>query len=136
MIRSVDHNLRISLLGWNVDRVQLQRDQYIVHASSIRNPSACPDCGGWLYSHGLRDQQLRDVPYDGRPVVIQITRRRYRCRDCGRTILQPLPGVGERGRLTLRLVGYIQRAARSRSYISVARETGVTEKTVRLLAPN
>jgi transposase len=129
----------LNLPDWNVERVDDSARDYRVHATYSPEPKACPYCGrgllfgGSLYRHGTREQLLMDLPSHGKRVGILLTRRRYRCRDCEKTFLQPLPDVDERSQMTRRLVRYIEEQSVRKTFTAVADEVGVSEKTVRNL---
>ena len=61
-----------------------------------------------------------------------MNRQRYRCVACRKTWFEALPEVDERCFATARLVRYVQRQALTRPFVSVAAETGIDEKTVRI----
>jgi transposase len=77
-------------------------------------------------------QTLHDLPCHGKRVTIGVNRQRYRCVACRKTWFEALPEVDERYFATARLVRYVQRQALTRPCVSVAAETGIDEKTVRL----
>lgn len=127
----------LNLPDWKIAEVETSDRDYRVHATYLPEPSACIHCGkgtlfaGKLYRHGTRQQLLMDLPAHGKRVGILLTRSRYRCQDCGKTFLQPLPDVDDRGQLTKRLVAYIEEQSVIRTFTNVADEVGVNEKTVR-----
>lgn len=129
----------LNLPDWNVTEVEDSARDYRVHAIYGPEPSSCIHCGkgtlfaGKLYKHGTREQLLMDLPTHGKRVGILLTRSRYRCQDCGKTFLQPLPDVDERGQMTKRLVAYIEEQSVIKTFTTVADEVGVNEKTVRNL---
>ena len=129
----------LNLPDWNIEHVEDSARDYRVHATYTPEPSACIHCGrgtlfaGKLYRHGTREQLLMDLPAHGKRVGILLTRNRYRCQDCGKTFLQPLPDVDERSQMTRRLVRHIEVHSVRKTFTAVADEVGVDEKTVRNL---
>jgi transposase len=126
-----------SLPGWDVTRVEEAAREYRVEAACVRTPGACPRCQATaadLHRHGSRRQRVADLPHNGKPVSLVLTRLRLRCRACGRTLLQPLPGVDARRSFTQRLARDVERECRRRPTTSIAAEVGLSEKTVRALA--
>lgn len=123
----------LNLPGWTVVRVHESPNDYRVDATYDGQPTHCPHCGlfGKLYRHGTRTQLLMDLPSHGRRVGIDLTRGRYRCQDCGKTFLQPLPDVDERSQMTRRLAEYIRDQSLVKTFVAVADSVGVTEGTVR-----
>lgn len=129
----------LNLPDWNISKVETSARDYRVHATYTPEPERCIHCGHGdlfaekLYRHGTRDQLLMDLPSHGKRVGILLTRNRYRCQDCGKTFLQPLPDVDERSQMTRRLVHFIEEQAVRKTFTAVADEVGVDEKTVRNL---
>lgn len=123
--------------GWVIEAVCLQENAYRVCARFTPEPDRCPACGadavsgGAVHRHGTRPQAVRDAPRDGHPVIVVVDRRRYRCRGCGRTFLQPLPGLRGRSPVSAELAACLARGAQLRPRIQVAREAGLDVKTVR-----
>ncbi len=125
----------LNLPDWNVERVEDSARDYRVHATYTPEPGHCHACGLFarLYHHGTREQLLMDLPSHGKRVGILLTRKRYRCQDCQKTFLQPLPDVDERSQMTRRLVRYVEEQSVRKTFTAVADEVGVSEKTVRNL---
>ena len=129
----------LNLSDWSVDHVEESPRDYRVHATYTPQPDGCIHCGkgmlfkGRLHKHGSREQLLMDLPSHGKRVGILLARARYRCQDCGKTFLQPLPDVDERSQMTRRLVRYVGEQGVLKTFVSVADEVGVDEKTVRNL---
>lgn len=129
----------LNLPDWNIEHVEDSARDYRVHATYGPEPGQCIHCGkgqlfaGKLYRHGTREQLLMDLPAHGKRVGILLTRNRYRCQDCGKTFLQPLPDVDERSQMTRRLVRHIEEQSIRKTFTAVADEVGVDEKTVRNL---
>jgi transposase len=82
----------------------------------------------------LRDQVSMDLPAHGKRVGLHLQRRRYRCLSCRRTFMQPIPDHDEKRLLTKRLVSYIEREGFQRTFVSIAEDVGVDEKTVRTIS--
>ncbi len=72
-----------------------------------------------------------DSPVHGYPVLIEVERKRYRCKSCEKTSYQPLPAIDDSRNATCRLVDYIKERAINQPFAKLAREVGVDEKTVR-----
>ena len=129
--------MNLNLPNWvPISSAETVAGEYRVRAVYTETPGCCIHClSPRLYRHGARRQVLKDVPQNGRRVSIVLYRARYRCRACGRTFLQPLGDDVPRGRqMTHRLVRYIAEQSAHRTYVAVADECGVSEKTVRTIA--
>lgn len=128
----------LNLPGWTVTGVKTNKDDYCVSATfeEVADFNSCPKCQtlfGKMYRHGSRQQFVMDLPSHGKRMGIDLTRLRYRCTNCGATFLQQLPDVDERSKMTRRLARYIEEQSIRRTFVSVADEVGVDEKTVRNL---
>lgn len=126
----------LNLRGWEVTDSQEDERDYHIHAKYTPEPTGCPNCKSLfdkLYRHGTRPQELADLPAHGKRVTIHLTRTRYRCQSCGKTFLQPLPDVDEGRQMTRRLMRWVGEQSIRRTFVSIADETGLDEKTVRNL---
>ncbi|MCH5278696.1 MAG: transposase family protein [Christensenellaceae bacterium] len=55
-------------------------DRIILHVKMKRREVQCPRCGTITSSvHDYRTQQVKDCPVQGRSVIWQYRKRRYRC---------------------------------------------------------
>jgi transposase len=95
-------------------------------------PRRAYQCGvvGQLERFGKQHPLFIDLPVHGKQVAIGVVRQRYRCTACGRTFLEPVPAMDEGHAATKRLVGYVQRQALRRTFLSVAEDVGLAESTV------
>ena len=96
---------------------------------------SCPHCGSNDHvGHGSVIVSVMDVPekgLDAHPISLWIDRRRARCAGCGRTFSEPLPLIAPKRSMTSRLVAWIIKEAMVRTYVSIAKDVGVTEGNVR-----
>lgn len=113
--------------------VEELNETHRVEARYDLQPEHCFKCGvvGELYRHGTLEQGVNDTPHSGKPVLIALTRQRYRCRACGGTFLQPVEDIDEHRLATRRLVQYVERQVLRRTFVSVASEVGISEGTAR-----
>lgn len=111
-------------------------NMYVAVATYSVDLETCPKCGvvGELGRHGTKETEYADAPVHGKPTVIRVERKRYRCRACGATSLQPLPDMDENRRMTARCVEYIGNQALRRTFAQIAEDTGVDERSVRRVA--
>ena len=106
-------------------------DHYLVEAEGSVVPTACPTCQSPLYRHGSQRQAYLDTPMHGKRVVIEIDRKRYRCKVCGKTLFEPLPVMDSKRLATTRMVQHIERHCLRKTFAEVSREVGVDDKTIR-----
>lgn len=104
---------------------------YQVKAECGVVPSACPTCQNALYRHGSQWQTYIDTPIHGKRVLIEIDRKRYRCKICGKTLFEPLPDMDGKRLATTRLIQHIERHCLRKTFSELSREVGVDDKTIR-----
>lgn len=122
----------LNLPGLRAVSVREEDGQYHILAEGLLAVDRCGRCGhDGLYAHGARPQAYADVPHHGKVAAIHIDRKRVRCRACGAVTLQPLPDMAEAHMMTRRLVERVERDGLRQTFIDVARETGIHERTVR-----
>lgn len=109
-------------------------DKTVLHVEMTGEPSPCPSCGSSeVVGFGKRTQSVADIPENGKPVVLQVITRRFRCKDCGRSYYESVEGVGGTRRMTDRLAEWIRNEAPLRRFTEIAAESGLSEGTVRAL---
>ena len=125
----------LDMEGWSLTDKRTEGLVETFSAEYVHEPIACSKCGGIkLYRHGTKKTTYADAPLRGFSAKLEATVRRYRCRDCGETFLQPLGGVLDERRMTIRCAEFIARQALKHTFVHVAREVGIDEKTVRAVA--
>lgn len=126
-------NNALLLPNWSVGEPTIIDDVLHVPAKYDLLPDSCPKCGvvDRLYKHGAKDFTFRDAPVHGRQAVVDVTRQRYRCRECNETFWQPIPDIDDSRRMMRRCKEYIEDNALSRPNTHVAADIGVDEKIVR-----
>lgn len=100
------------------------------------DPDFCLKCGvvGNLYKHGTKETTYLDCPMWGKPARLVAKVRRYKCRDCDGTFLQPMDGIDTERRMTQRALAYIQQQCLRDTFQRVSEHLGCDEKTVRNVA--
>lgn len=123
------------LLGLRFLKVSEHQEEdgvYYIKAKSILLPTVCPVCShAHLHRHGASQQVYFDCPIHGNKTVIEVTRKRFRCKSCGKTFFEPLPEIDAKRQVTTRLEQYINKRCFKYSFLSIAQEIGLDEKTVR-----
>jgi transposase len=96
-----------------VQRVDTTADRVTVSARARAADAACPLCGGHSRRlHSRYRRCLRDLPWQGRQVRIELQVRRFRCADAGcprRVFAEPMPEVAAPRRQRTRRLAEIQR---------------------------
>ena len=95
------------------DKVDTASVPVVIHTHSGAASANCPLCGEpSMRLHSRYRRRLADFPWQGRPVVVEVRARRFRCAtpDCARRVFsERLPAIaGVKARRTVRL-GDIQR---------------------------
>ena len=127
------HNI-LNFPEYTISEVEEFEHDYRVHASINTQPKNCPECHqSNLVGFGKRKETILDTPIHGKRVGINVTRRRFRCQNpaCGRTFYEDIPHRDEKRLATKRLITYIEKQSLSRTFASLADETGLDEKTIR-----
>ena len=121
---------------WTIESKHETARETTVEGRYDKEPDTCPHCGtiGQLYKHGARVVEVRDAPLWGKPLLVKIERRRYRCRSCQQTFAQPLPDIDDQRNMTARCIVFIQGQAVKRSFRDIADQIGVDPKTVAAVA--
>src|ERR1043166_317499 len=123
-----------ALPGWKTAGISKTADSTVVQVDLLTKPLRCRHYSAsseLLREHGKTALRVRDVPMRGKPVEISLSRRRYVCSKCNSTSLQPMPGVDENLRATVRLVELAATRAFRRPFRQVAGDLGLSEKFVR-----
>ena len=94
----------------------------------------CPVCNRPTYRHGERKNVFADTPMQMQPVKLKITRPRYRCPACGKTVTPKLECIDENRRATKRLVEGIRKDCLSKTFHDLAELTGLTVGTIKNIA--
>ena len=124
----------LNLPSWVILSSKETEDDYEIIARPGTTLTTCPYCGSaGILKHGTDAQIIRDVPSHGKRVAIHVDRQRFRCTnsDCKKTCFEPLPDVDENRFMTKRLIPYLQRRSMTHTFLSLAEEVGIHERTVR-----
>ncbi len=122
----------LNLPNWNIIEVKESPHDYHITAKYLPQPNICVWCNSpEFYKFGMKKQVFMDLPHHGKRTGIAVHRQRFRCRACERTFSEPLPDMDEQCTATKRLVAYIERESLTKTFLSIAEDVGVHEKTVR-----
>lgn len=122
----------LNLPNYKIVRVEENDHDYHISAEISNSPTVCIACGSErLIGHGRNEKVIRDIPTHGKRMAIYVHTRRWRCQDCGKTVMESLPGVNARREMTERLCKWIGEQSMKRTFASVAEDAGLDEKTIR-----
>jgi transposase len=100
-------------------------------AEKVSPSFSCPECNSPVIGFGKKDQLFMDIPMHGKRTGIVVIRKRYRCRECGKTFLEPLADMDEKRLVTKRLIDFIEKQSLKRTFVSISDDTGLVEGTIR-----
>ena len=107
-------------------------DHYRIEATGQGEPTVCPACqSAEMYGHGTQKQRFMDTPMHGKRVMLEITRRRYRCKRCSKTLFASLPDVDSKRLATTRFIRHVEQECLRKTFAELSREVGVDDKTIR-----
>ncbi len=86
----------LNLAGWTIlDTKETDQGYQFVAVYAIE--PLCVYChSSDIQRFGKKEQLFLDLPMHGRRVGVQVQRRRYRCKRCQRTMIQPLPDMDDK----------------------------------------
>lgn len=123
----------IKITGWDETDERLIIDAEWVDPRT--NIEACPHCGSTTATLRKNDwvqRKVRDTPWGGKPVAIRLNRRRYKCAECGGTILSQHPSVHETRNMTIALFEKIRRDSLGPyRFNMLAHQVGASETPIR-----
>ncbi|MCC5614374.1 transposase family protein [Nostoc sp. CHAB 5836] len=110
----------------------LQEGQTLILSVSKKAKSAvCLQCG--QKSEKLHQNQrylVKDLPMGDKEVILNVNRRRFKCKKCRKTFSEELDFVGARKRFTHRYAENIVKQLISSNVSNVARNNGLTDEEV------
>ncbi len=84
----------IGIKGYRIIRYQSKQTMELLVKPVEARPRACPCCGGGrLHSKGRYRRRARHLEAFGRYSRLIVECRRFRCLECSRSFVQPLPGI-------------------------------------------
>ena len=109
-------------------------DGLVISLETDSLPCICTNCQSPnTVRYGRMALRVRDLAFDGTRIDLDIKRARMRCNACLKTFNEPVPGVSERHRATERMVALAAKMVLSDSFLSVAKQLCLDEKTVRAI---
>jgi transposase len=84
----------IGIKGYQIIRYQSKQTMELIVKPEEQRPKACPCCGGGrLHSKGRYWRHARHLDYFGKFSTLIVECRRFRCLNCNKSFVQPLPGI-------------------------------------------
>ena len=115
---------------------QFRDERWKFRAVMEAPPSHCPGCkkSTPFLKYGSKEIAFDDLPLEGRPVRVKLTRQRYKCKQCKLIFIEPVEVLSPEWRATWRLVKAIAYASLHRPFLHLAKEYGMHERTIRRIA--
>ncbi len=122
--------------GITVTEIKVLPDTIRIFAKTIENQHQCPYCDSTMLSrHALGNMRLTDIPYRTKSVLMFISRRRYRCKQCSKTFFDDIPFKDEHHRMTCALVNEIKERMKHLPCYRVAKILAVSRKAIKSIVP-
>jgi len=117
---------------FNILYIKENEYDYLIKVESISPFSYCPKCfTADKQGFGKKQVLYMDLPIHGKRVGILVNKKRFRCKKCGGTFFETLDMMSGKRQMTKRLLEYIEKQSLKRTNVSIAKEVGIDEKTVR-----
>ena len=103
-----------------------QHGDYQFIAETTSPPFSCLECGSSVIGFGKKEQLFMEFPTHGKRTGIVVVRKRYRCKECLKTFLEPLGDMDEKRMATRRLVEHIEKQSSfKRMLVSISDDIGL-----------
>lgn len=133
--------LDVSLTGWQpmphtvVTRYAANGKEHHIHMRTVPSTGQCDRCGlQAVMCSWRRARAIRDVPLEGRHVILHYSGLVMRCTRCGQASEQPAPGIDTVLKTTDRLKQWIAERLRHEQPIDISRTVGLRLAQVNLIA--
>ena len=115
-----------------VEKVENYSNNIVVYVSTESREVVCPQCGHTTKRvHDYRLQDIKDVPYNGKSIIIRLRKRRYICCNCGKRFNEKYSFLPKYHHMTQRVYMHILSECRELvSYKNIAQRFGVSSYTV------
>lgn len=125
----------LNLQNWGVLDKEDGDEVTTISAIFLIEPRQCIQCNSeQIIKHGPKWTTYRDAPNYGKPSSIRAQLKRYKCKSCNCTFVQPVTGMHSEMRMTERCFKYIQAQSLRDTFTNIAHAVGCNEKTVRSIA--
>lgn len=123
----------IGLKDINIEKIDETKDKIILNASVKRKKShKCSHCGSkHLHYHDSRTQDIKDIPYRNKHVLIRLQKIRYKCVSCGKKVDIHVSFTITRMQVTKRLIHWIyEEYEKAKTATDIAKECGVSVTSI------
>lgn len=126
----------LGLPGLSVTRLESHEDSHllILFLAHDRQEARCPACQQTSeQAHEYTLRSVRDLPWAGKPCLLEFTARRFYCRVCACPFREELDWLPRCSRLTARYREFVFQACRQTCLSAVSRQEQLGYKTVERL---
>jgi transposase len=103
----------------------------ILSVSKTGKNAVCSYCGRKSnYLHQNQKHLVKDLPMGDKEVILNVNRRRFKCKECQKTFSEKLDFVGEKKGYTHRYAENITKQVINSNVSSVAKNNGLTDEEV------
>lgn len=136
----MDPNSILALFGIDADLIEGEPmidssggESFIYIRMKLVRPRRCPHCGAkeGIIVNDMKTVRVHHGYSEGKPVSLVVTKRRFRCKRCGRTFTEKTPHAGGRKRISTDAVALIADELKTPvTYKSIAKRNGVSIASV------
>ena len=136
----MQHNFIRNLLdlkGVIVKKVRYKKNFVKIHIELPVREQTCPHCKAKTTKiKDYRTQIIKDIPIRFKTTLLSYRKRRYQCKECGKTFYEKAHFLPKRARKTTRVTEFIvDRLKTKQSMKDIARDADVSINTVSRLLP-
>ena len=137
----MQHNFIRNLLdlkGVIVKKVRYKKNFVKIHIELPVREQSCPHCKSKTTKiKDYRTQIIKDIPIRFKTTLLSYRKRRYQCKECGKTFYEKAHFLPKRARKTTRVTEFIvDRLKTKQSMKDIARDADVSINTVSRLLPS
>lgn len=127
----------LDLKGVIVKKVRYKKNFVKIHIEMPVKEQTCPCCKAKTTKiKDYRIQLIKDIPIRFKTTYLSYRKRRYQCKNCGKTFYEKVSFLAKRGRKTNRVTEFIiERLTRKQSMKDIAKDANVSSTTVARLLP-
>lgn len=127
----------LDLKGVIVKKVRYKKNFVKIHIEMPIREQTCPCCKSKTTKiKDYRTQVIKDIPIRFKTTLLSYRKRRYQCKNCGKTFYEKVSFLPKRARKTTRVTEFIvDRLKEKRSMKDIAKDANVSVNTVSRLLP-
>lgn len=127
----------LDLKGIIVKKVRYKKNFVKIHIEMPVREQICPCCKTKTTKiKDYRTQIIKDIPIRFKTTYLSYRKRRYQCKNCGKTFYEKVSFLAKRGRKTTRVTEFIiERLTGKQSMKDIAKDANVSSTTVARLLP-